>query len=96
MPSPRHNPPGSRFNIGYSTGMFDSLLTSLDIPYTRVNAAVWKRQMGLFKKGKPGSMALAPLVMPASRSFLTCVGRGQGRTWQSAGRRAALFTAPVN
>lgn len=63
----RHPP---RFNIGYSTGMLDGILTSLDIPCTRIHAAIWKRQLGLFKKGKPGSMALAHQLLPAAAPFL--------------------------
>ncbi|RMZ52445.1 hypothetical protein APUTEX25_000024 [Auxenochlorella protothecoides] len=58
------------FNIGYSTGMLDGILTSLDIPCTRIHAAIWKRQLGLFKKGKPGSMALAHQLLPAAAPFL--------------------------
>lgn len=56
--------------------MLDGILTALDIPYTRIHAAVWKRQLGLFKKGKPGSMALAHQLLPDAAPLLR---QGAGR-----------------
>lgn len=54
------------YGIGFSTGMLSGLLTAHNIPYQRVNAAVWKRQMGLFRLGKEGSLALAHQLFPAA------------------------------
>lgn len=50
--------------------MLDALLTSLGIGYERVHASIWKRQMGLFKMGKPGSMALAQQLLPQAAGDL--------------------------
>lgn len=59
------------YGIGFSTGALSALLVSQKIPYQRVNASAWKRQLGLYKLGKPGSMALAKQLFPmAAEKYL--------------------------
>jgi hypothetical protein len=63
------------YGIGFSTGLFSALLASLGLPYQRVSAVAWKRQMGLFRQGKEGSRALAAQLFPdAAERYLRCGG----------------------
>ena len=80
-----------RFSVGYSTGVLDALLTSLGIGYERVHASIWKRQMGLFKMGKPGSMALAQQLLPQAAGDLRSGRQGAPRSTKGVARVFAIM-----
>lgn len=54
------------YGSGYGTGLFMGMLMSRNIPCVKVSAAAWKRQLGLTKAGKEGSLALARALFPAA------------------------------
>lgn len=41
-----------------------------EVPYQRVHSSVWKKQMGLYRQGKEGSLALARQAFPAVAATL--------------------------
>lgn len=56
--------------MGYSSGLLTGLLTSQGVPYQRVDAASWKRHLGLYRLGKEGSLALARQLFPQALDSL--------------------------
>eukprot|EP00887_Chlorella_sp_A99_P007832 scaffold20.g7832.t1 len=53
------------YGNGFAMGLLHGLLVVMGVPYVRVHASTWKRQMGLYKQGKEGSLALASQAFPA-------------------------------
>ena len=49
---------------GFATGLLTGVFMSKEVPFQRVPAVLWKRQMGLNKLGKEGSLALARQLFP--------------------------------
>ena len=56
----------SMFNYGVGYGTIIGILTALNIPYTTVTPAVWKRALGLTGKPKDASRALARAHYPTA------------------------------
>jgi hypothetical protein len=54
----------SGFNYGTGFGIYIGVLAALDIPYTFVGAAVWKRHHGLIKQDKEASRLKATVLVP--------------------------------
>ena len=52
------------YGNGFSTGLLTGLLLSKRIEYHRVQPVNWKRDMGLYKQGKEGSLDLARYLFP--------------------------------
>ncbi|KDD76661.1 hypothetical protein H632_c145p1 [Helicosporidium sp. ATCC 50920] len=58
------------FTMGYAAGLLDGLFRACGLPYRRVHAATWKRDLGLFGAGKEGSMLLAKKLFPQAEPML--------------------------
>jgi hypothetical protein len=47
------------YDSGYASGLLDGVFQTMGVTYERVLVSSWKRELGLYKLGKPGSLALA-------------------------------------
>lgn len=47
------------YDSGFSSGMLHGIFEALSLPSQRVPVSSWKKDLGLVKLGKPGSLALA-------------------------------------
>ena len=47
------------YDSGFASGLLAGVFRAMEVPFERVPATVWKRELGLTKLGKPGSLALA-------------------------------------
>jgi hypothetical protein len=47
------------YDSGYASGTLDGVFQTMGVVYDRVPVASWKKDLGLIKLGKPGSLALA-------------------------------------
>jgi len=47
------------YDSGFASGILAGIFRAMEIPFERVPATVWKKELGLTKLGKPGSLALA-------------------------------------
>lgn len=54
----------SMFSMGYGLGVWHSLLTANDIPFTRVTPQSWKKEFSLMKKEKGASILRAQELFP--------------------------------
>ena len=56
----------SMFTVGVGFGVWLGLLGALEIPYTRVQPAVWKRKLALQNSDKETARLLAQQLFPAA------------------------------
>ena len=47
------------YDSGFASGMLCGIFHTMNLPYERVAVSSWKKDLGLIKLGKPGSLALA-------------------------------------
>jgi hypothetical protein len=47
------------YDSGFASGMLYGIFHTMNLPYERVAVSSWKKDLGLIKLGKPGSLALA-------------------------------------
>jgi hypothetical protein len=52
------------YGIGFASGVLGGVMVAQGLPFQRVSAGAWKRQMGLLRQGKEGSLALAAQLFP--------------------------------
>ena len=59
------------YDSGYASGMLDGVFQAMGVTYERALVSSWKKELGLNKLGKPGSLALArELFVDQSESML--------------------------
>jgi len=59
------------YDSGYASGMLDGVFQTMGVTYERALVSSWKKELGLNKLGKPGSLALArELFVDQSESVL--------------------------
>ena len=62
------------YDSGFSSGMLCGIFTSMNIEFERVPATVWKKDLGLTRQGKEGSLELARnLFKQEGIDILRCV-----------------------
>jgi hypothetical protein len=90
------------YGIGYSSGLLSGLLAAQGLPWQRVSASGWKRDMALHKRGKEGSLSLAARLFPAAAAASLTRKKDHGRAealliaaW-AAGVRAHGIVAPAD
>lgn len=56
----------SMFRFGHGFGLWEGILTALDIKYTRILPTAWKQQFDLINKEKDASRIVAMKLFPAA------------------------------
>ncbi len=67
------------YDSGYASGLLEGVFQTMGVAYERVLVSSWKKELGLYKLGKPGSLALARELFVEQREAVLKRKKDHGR-----------------